>query len=54
MKYKTMYGIHEARMWITTIIIPTVVGIAYVNYKYPNLKYDIQNWFSDKFRSKNI
>lgn len=37
MKYKTMYGIHEARMWIGTLIAGVAAAVA-ITEAHPEIK----------------
>lgn len=43
MTYRQIESLRETRLWITRVIIPTVVAGAYINSKYPNLKYEMKD-----------
>lgn len=54
MKYKTMYGLHEARMWIGTIIAGVAATAAIVE-AHPDIKDGAKRKFNaikDKFKKK--
>lgn len=34
---------HEARLWITQVILPVAGGVLLIDYLYPNLKYQIRD-----------
>lgn len=34
---------HEARLWITQVVIPAIGGIVIIDKLYPNLKYKIKD-----------
>lgn len=51
MKYKDVYAAHEARMWITTVIIPVIVGAYVLDKSHPEIRQGIQQKFAD-FKNK--
>lgn len=52
MTYKNIYAAHEVRMWITNIIIPTVIGVAVLNYTHPEIKQGIKDKINE-FKMKH-
>lgn len=54
MKYKTMYGLHETRMWVGTVIAG-VAAAAAIAEAHPEIKDGIKrkcNLVKDKFKKK--
>ena len=40
----------EVRMWITHVILPVIGGALYLDYRYPELKKNVKDYFVNKFK----